>query len=34
MMSNYVASHKGVVQRLVNAYVKTLKWMKSHTAAK
>ena len=33
MMSNYVASHKGVVQRLVNAYVKTLKWMKSHTAA-
>ncbi len=33
MMSNYVASHKNVVQRLVNAYVKTLKWMKSHTAA-
>jgi len=33
MMSSYVSSHKGVVQRLVNAYVKTLKWMKSHTAA-
>ena len=33
MMSNYVSSHKGVVQRLVNAYVKTLKWMKAHTAA-
>jgi NitT/TauT family transport system substrate-binding protein len=33
MMSDYVASHKNVVQRLVNAYVKTLKWMKAHTAA-
>jgi NitT/TauT family transport system substrate-binding protein len=33
MMSDYVASHKSVVQRLVNAYVKTLKWMKAHTAA-
>jgi NitT/TauT family transport system substrate-binding protein len=33
MMSTYVNSHKGVVQRLVNAYVKTLKWMKAHTAA-
>ncbi|TMF69165.1 MAG: ABC transporter substrate-binding protein [Chloroflexi bacterium] len=33
MMSTYVSSHKGVVQRLVNAYVKTLKWMKAHTAA-
>jgi NitT/TauT family transport system substrate-binding protein len=32
MMSSYVAAHKSVVQRLVNAYVKTLKWMKSHTA--
>src|SRR6202171_277996 len=32
MMSSYVASHKNIVQRLVNAYVKTLKWMKSHTA--
>jgi NitT/TauT family transport system substrate-binding protein len=33
MMSTYVSSHKNVVQRLVNAYVKTLKWMKSHSAA-
>jgi NitT/TauT family transport system substrate-binding protein len=33
MMSSYVTSHKSVVQRLVNAYVKTLKWMKAHTAA-
>jgi NitT/TauT family transport system substrate-binding protein len=33
MMSTYVSSHKSVVQRLVNAYVKTLKWMKAHTAA-
>jgi NitT/TauT family transport system substrate-binding protein len=33
MMSDYVNSHKNVVQRLVNAYVKTLKWMKAHTAA-
>ncbi|GAC1511945.1 MAG: ABC transporter substrate-binding protein [Candidatus Dormibacteraceae bacterium] len=32
MMSAYVSAHKNVVQRLVNAYVKTLKWMKSHTA--
>ncbi len=33
MTSDYVRKHKKVVQRLVNAYVKTLKWMKSHTAA-
>src|SRR5438094_10640899 len=32
MQADYVSKHKGVVQRLVNAYVKTLKWMKSHTA--
>jgi NitT/TauT family transport system substrate-binding protein len=32
MMSSYVNAHKNIVQRLVNAYVKTLKWMKSHTA--
>jgi len=32
MMTSYVNAHKNVVQRLVNAYVKTLKWMKSHTA--
>jgi NitT/TauT family transport system substrate-binding protein len=33
MTTAYVNAHKSVVQRLVNAYVKTLKWMKSHTAA-
>jgi NitT/TauT family transport system substrate-binding protein len=33
MMTDYVNSHRNVVQRLVNAYVKTLKWMKAHTAA-
>jgi NitT/TauT family transport system substrate-binding protein len=27
-----VNSHKDVAQRLVNVYVKTLKWMKAHTA--
>ncbi len=32
MQADYVSKHKGVVQRLVNAYVKTLKWMKSHSA--
>ncbi|HEY8863575.1 MAG TPA: ABC transporter substrate-binding protein [Candidatus Dormibacteraeota bacterium] len=32
MMTAYVNAHKNVVQRLVNAYVKTLKWMKSHSA--
>ena len=31
MRSDWVASHKPVVQRLVNAYVKTLKWIASHT---
>src|SRR2546426_4251012 len=31
MRSDWVASHKPVVQRLVNAYVKTLKWIGSHT---
>lgn len=30
--NDWVNSNKGVAQRLVNAYVKTLKWMKSHTA--
>jgi NitT/TauT family transport system substrate-binding protein len=29
--NDWVDSHKPVVQRLVNAYVKTLKWMHSHT---
>src|SRR5437660_8840854 len=31
MRSDWVASHKNVVQRLANAYVKTLKWMQTHT---
>lgn len=31
MKTDYVSSHKDVVQRLVNAYVKTLKWIHSHT---
>jgi NitT/TauT family transport system substrate-binding protein len=33
MSNSYVNSHKDVVQKLVNAYVKTLKWMHTHTAA-
>src|SRR5438132_4346532 len=33
MKNDYVNSHKDVVQKLVNAYVKTLKWMHMHTAA-
>jgi len=33
MNNDYVAAHKDVVQRMVNAYVKTLKWINSHTAA-
>ena len=33
MSTDYVNGHKDVTQRLVNAYTKTLKWMKSHTAA-
>lgn len=32
MKNDYVNSHKAVVQKLVNAYVKTLKWMSSHSA--
>lgn len=32
MRADYINSHKDVVQRLVNAYVKTLKWMATHTA--
>jgi NitT/TauT family transport system substrate-binding protein len=31
--TDYVDSHKDVVQKLVNAYVSTLKWINSHTAA-
>jgi NitT/TauT family transport system substrate-binding protein len=30
--NDWVSSHKDVAQRLVNVYVKTLKWMKAHTA--
>ena len=33
MNPTYVNSHPAVVQKLVNAYVKTLKWMHTHTAA-
>src|SRR5712692_7379823 len=33
MHKTYVSSHQAVVQKLVNAYVKTLKWMQTHTAA-
>lgn len=33
MMSAYVQSHKATVQKLVNAYVKTLKWINTHSAA-
>jgi NitT/TauT family transport system substrate-binding protein len=32
MQNAYVNAHKDVVQKLVNAYVKTLKWIHSHTA--
>src|SRR5437016_9422502 len=33
MNNSYVNGHKDVVQKIVNAYVKTLKWMHTHTAA-
>jgi NitT/TauT family transport system substrate-binding protein len=33
MSTDYVNGHKDVTQRLINAYTKSLKWMKSHTAA-
>jgi NitT/TauT family transport system substrate-binding protein len=32
MKYSYVNSHREVVQKLVNAYVKTLEWMHTHTA--
>lgn len=32
MQTSYVNSHKAVTQHIVNAYVKTLKWMQTHTA--
>src|SRR5438105_11706781 len=31
--NDWVNSHQDVAQRLVNVYVKTLKWMKAHSAA-
>jgi NitT/TauT family transport system substrate-binding protein len=31
MTTSYVDSHKDVVQKLVNAYVATLKWIQTHT---
>jgi NitT/TauT family transport system substrate-binding protein len=33
MPTDYVTAHKDVVQKLVNAYVSTLAWIKGHTAA-
>lgn len=32
LKNDYVAAHRDAVQRLVNAYTKTLKWMKAHSA--
>ena len=31
--ADYIAQHREVVQRVVNAYVKTLKWIQTHTPA-
>lgn len=31
--TSYIQSHHSTVQKLVNAYVKTLKWIQTHTAA-
>ena len=33
MKNDYVNSHKATVQKLVNAYTKTLQWMHAHTPA-
>jgi NitT/TauT family transport system substrate-binding protein len=33
MPNSYVQAHPDTVQKLVNTYVKTLKWIQSHTAA-
>jgi len=33
LTTSYVNSHHATVQKLVNAYVKTLKWIQSHTGA-
>src|SRR5260370_13433594 len=32
MSTDYVNSHKDVVQKLVNPYVETLNWIQTHTA--
>lgn len=32
MTTDYVASHKDIVQKLVNAYVETLNWIQTHSA--
>jgi hypothetical protein len=32
LTTSYVNSHKSTVQKLVNAYVRTLKWIHTHTA--
>src|SRR5581483_1324330 len=31
MEASYVQAHPDIVQKLANAYVKTLKWMSTHT---
>jgi NitT/TauT family transport system substrate-binding protein len=33
MQTDYVTAHKDTVQKLVNAYVATLKWIQSHSAS-
>jgi NitT/TauT family transport system substrate-binding protein len=33
MSTSYIQKHQQIVQKLVNAYVKTLKWIQAHTAA-
>lgn len=33
MKNDYVNAHRDVVQKMVNAYVKTLKWIHAHSAA-
>jgi NitT/TauT family transport system substrate-binding protein len=33
MQTSYVQAHKDIVQKLVNVYVKTLKWIQGHSAA-
>lgn len=33
MQTDWVNAHKGTVQKLVNAYVATLKWIQAHSAA-